>query len=80
MNLQPESPETLQIVGLSPCDRWLVYQRLQELDIPCHCELYQPLRVRVPSLQAAIQLWSAVRSISAPRQELVSFLERCWMS
>lgn len=78
MSLQPETPENIDINGITASDRWLVYQRLQELEIPCQCEIYQPLRVQIPSSQTAIQLWSTIRSLTASRPELINFLKRCW--
>jgi len=54
-------------------DRWQVYQRLQELAIPCWCATDQPLRVETDV--AAVSL--CVGQLTAPRQDLVRALERC---
>ena len=59
-------------------DRWQVYHRLQELDIPCQCASYQPLKVQVNHPLAAIQLWSVVQQVTTPRQQLADRLEACW--
>ncbi|MDY6782414.1 MAG: hypothetical protein SW833_07665 [Cyanobacteriota bacterium] len=69
-----------QIVELNGSERWQIYRRLQELQIPCQCATYQPLQIEIHSSNAAIQLWSAIRQIVAPRRELVDCLERCWRS
>lgn len=58
-------------------DRWQVYFRLQELDIPCQCKSYQPLLVDIQSAQALIQVWSVVKRISTPRSDLSAGLNQC---
>ena len=65
------------IVAINWADRWQLYQRLQELDIPCWCATEQPLMVRITNPTAAIQLWSASRQFTASRQDLVCWLELC---
>lgn len=72
--------EIKQIVEVNWADRWQVYQRLQELDIPCWCEANQPLRVEVGNPMAAVQLWSVMRQLTAPRQDLIGTLEHSWRS
>ncbi|NET01324.1 MAG: hypothetical protein F6K62_12640 [Sphaerospermopsis sp. SIO1G2] len=67
-----------QIVEVSWADRWQVYQRLNELDIPCCCETNQPLEVEVTNPQIAVQIWSITRQFTASRQELINRLEDCW--
>ncbi|TAF06351.1 MAG: hypothetical protein EAZ77_12390 [Nostocales cyanobacterium] len=66
------------VVEVSWSDRWQVYQRLNELDIPCRCESNQPLQVQINNLQIAVQLWSVVRQFKASRQDLICTLEDCW--
>ena len=61
-------------------DRWQVYQRLQELEIPCYCETNQPLRVQIGNATAAIQLWSVMRQFTISRQEMICILEYCWQN
>lgn len=75
-NLQIETCK----IEVDRIDRWLVYQRLLELEIPCECAFNQPLEVEVNSVTTAIQLWSVVRCLSAPRQTLVCDLKRCWQA
>ena len=67
-----------QVVEVSPIDRWEVYRRLQELEIPCQCQTNQALTVDIGSIAAAIQLWSVARQLNAKRQDSIEALERCW--
>ncbi|HLP92008.1 MAG TPA: hypothetical protein VK184_25890 [Nostocaceae cyanobacterium] len=66
------------VLEVNWADRWQIYQRLSELDIPCCCEINQPLRVEVAHPSAAIQLWSVTRRFIASRQDLIDTLENCW--
>lgn len=66
------------VVNVNWADRWAIYRRLQELQIPCHCKTDRPLQVAIHSPTAAIQLWSAVRQIATPRCELARWLNDCW--
>lgn len=64
-----------------PCEnRWQVYRRLQELEIPCWCSGYQPLQVQVSGSTTAIQIRSVVKQATMPRQILVHWLEACWQA
>ena len=65
-------------IQVNRADRWQVYQRLQELDIPSWCATQQPLMVHIANTAAAIQLWSVSRQFTGSRQDLVFWLERCW--
>lgn len=67
-----------QIVKVNTDLRWQVYFRLQELNIPCQCSLYQPLQAKTDHAVEAIQLWSVVRSFTLSSHELVHWLNRCW--
>lgn len=78
MESSEEKTETGEVVEVNGADRWQVYQRLQELAIECWCEPHQPLRVQLPHAIAAVQFWSVSRQVSASRQELAQWLERCW--
>lgn len=75
-----ELPQVSKLVKVKWADRWQVYQRLQELGIPCSCATGQPLRVHIADDAAAVQLWSVLRQLTAPRQELMFWLERCWQN
>lgn len=67
-----------QVVEVGRTERWQVYRRLQELEIPCKCQTNQALTVEIGSIAAAIQLWSVVRQLNGKRQDLIEVLERCW--
>lgn len=58
-------------------DRWQVYFRLKELDIPCQCKSYQPLLVDIQSAQSLIQVWSVVKRVSTPRSVISEWLNQC---
>ncbi|MDZ8184628.1 MAG: hypothetical protein RMX96_07245 [Nostoc sp. ChiSLP02] len=72
--------EKKQIVDVNWADRWQVYQRLKELDIPCSCMTNQPLEVEISSPSAAVQLWSVIQRFTASRQDQIWTLDRCWKS
>ncbi|HEY9874044.1 MAG TPA: Asr1405/Asl0597 family protein [Candidatus Obscuribacterales bacterium] len=78
MNPLELDPAAGEIVEVNRADRWQVYLRLQQLDIPCKCATNQPLQVQIQSVAAGFQLWSVVRQLTAPRRELAFWLERCW--
>lgn len=71
-------PSLVKAIAVTGIDRWEVYRRLQDLDIPCQCSTDRPLQIEISSPIAAIQVWSVVRQIATPRQELVEWLEGCW--
>ncbi|WP_066375136.1 MULTISPECIES: Asr1405/Asl0597 family protein [unclassified Anabaena] len=66
------------LVEVNWIDRWQVYQRLQELEIPCSCQTNQPLSVEINTPTAATQLWSVIREFTASRQEKISTLKSSW--
>ncbi len=70
--------QTSDIVDVNRLDRWHIYQRLQELDIACSCNTQEPLRVAINGATTAIQLWSILQQTRGSRQDLVTWLERCW--
>ncbi|WP_392530250.1 Asr1405/Asl0597 family protein [Nostoc sp. C117] len=72
--------ENKHVVEVNWADRWQVYQRLKELDIPCSCASNQPLQVEISSATAVVQLWSVIRRFSASRQDQIWTLESCWKS
>lgn len=67
-----------QVVEIERSARWMVYYRLQELQIPCRCSANLPLQVEIASPTDAIQLWSVLRQVSASRSQLVCWLNGCW--
>lgn len=78
MNSLPFNSTLTQTVTVKNGDRWQVYYRLQELEIPCKCLPHKPLEVEINHPIAGIQLWSVVRNFSASRSELVDWLNDCW--
>jgi hypothetical protein len=74
----PLFSEPSETINVARQDRWQVYQRLQELGISCSCTLEQPLQTQIHSPADALQIWSVIQQITAPRQELVFWLKRCW--
>ncbi|MBF2003328.1 MAG: hypothetical protein IGS38_21715 [Synechococcales cyanobacterium M58_A2018_015] len=77
MNSHPQSLSE-HTVSISRCDRWQAHQRLQELGIPSICTSDGALQVSVYSPIAAIQVWSVLYRLTASRQQLLHWLERCW--
>lgn len=69
---------TESVLQIPLSERWLVYSRLQELNITCSCKEDGLLRVQINSCTAAILVRSIVMQILASRAELVDWLERCW--
>ena len=67
-----------EIVTVQRSDRWEIYHRLQALEIPCQCSTNKPLSVKVDTIYRAIQLWSVAKQLTAPNDELVHWLNRCW--
>ena len=78
MNQSSSQPEVSQVIEVVASDRWQVYQRLQELGIPCSYKTGQPLMAQIDHVAAAIQLWSVARPFLLTRCELSLWLERCW--
>ncbi len=68
----------IEIVTVDAIDRWTVYHRLQQLSIPCRCDRGQPLQVQANNATVAIQVWSAIKQVTASRQDCLAWLERCW--
>lgn len=78
MNPSEIEAEAGAIVEVHRGDRWQVYLRLCQLEIPCSCATNQPLRVEVKDTLAAVQLWSVAKQLNSPRQELLGWLKQCW--
>ena len=70
--------EINHLVEVNWADRWQVYQRLKELDIPCSCAANQALKVEIENPTAGVQLWSVIRRFAASRQDQIWTLECCW--
>jgi hypothetical protein len=80
MNSLQADAEAAQTLGVTGTERWEIYWRLQELNIPAQCVTDRPLSAQITSPAAAILVWSVVRRTTAPRRELVLWLHRCWQT
>lgn len=77
--LPPSGSNVLhQIVEIPYHQRWQIYHRLQELNIPCCCREDGSLQVQVNNWIAAILIRSTVIQFTASRLSLIDWLERCW--
>jgi hypothetical protein len=65
-------------VVVAGVDRWSIRDRLQLLQIPCECQMGEPLRIWINSPLAALQFWSVMQSYQQPRSVLVDWLTDCW--
>jgi hypothetical protein len=72
------SHSVIHVVAVSRIDRWQIYNRLQELMIPCWCPKDGSLQVEIQNSINGLLLRSVVQQFVASRQEMVSWLERCW--
>lgn len=78
MKSTPANQPIIHAVGINNTERWSIYHRLQELDIPCICSTSKPLKVQLDNPSAIAQLCSVVKQSTATRSELVDRLDRCW--
>lgn len=78
--LQPDVAPSLvaQKIAIAQGDRWLLYTRLRDLQIPCWCLKDGSLWAEVEQCSTVILIHSVMRELFAPRQELVDWLNRCW--
>ncbi len=67
-----------QVAKIKRSDRWIVYRRLQELNIPCWCPSDGTLWIEIDRCIDAILLRSTVHQFVSTRSELADWLERCW--
>ncbi|MCU0523434.1 MAG: hypothetical protein MUF72_01255 [Elainella sp. Prado103] len=75
----PHSASPLsQTLQISRSDRWLIHQRLTELDIPCRCLSNGDLQIEIVNPIVLIQLRSVLQQFVVPRSQLVCWLEQCW--
>ena len=70
--------ESIFILDTAWSDRWQLYRRLTELNIPCKCSTGKPLAVTVDTPTAAIQVWSVARQQLAGLSQLINWLDRCF--
>ena len=78
MQSNPPYQPIIHPVGIKNTERWGIYRRLQELEIPCKCSTNQPLQVELDNPNAIAQLCYVVKQLTAPRSELVEWLDQCW--
>ena len=57
------TPDQGQVVAVQRCDRWSIYRRLQELNIPCACPADGTLRVEVNDATALVLARSTIRQL-----------------
>ncbi len=74
-NYSLQGHQTLSVNGM---ERWDVYHRLQELEIPCQCSINQPLTVQISCPNHLLQVWIVVKRINSLRHDLVATLENSW--
>ena len=78
INIVLEEAVIQQVIEVNGVERWAVYRRLQEIEIPCSCSINQPLTAIINSPIALVQLWSVLRCCTSSRQEMILFLQKCW--
>ncbi len=78
MNSSLPKLATPSIIEVQGGDRWSVYHRLQELEIPCICNTNEPIQISLSHPLAAIQVWSVVKQATASRSVLLTWLQQCW--
>ena len=74
----PPDATVSQVAKINRCDRWIVYRRLQELNIPCWCPPDGTLWIEIDRCIHAILLRSTIQQFVSTRSELTEWLERCW--
>jgi len=78
MKSNPSDKPIIHTVGIKNTERWGIFHRLQELDIPCICSTDKPLQVQLDNPSAIAQLCSVVKQSTTSRPELVNWLNICW--
>jgi hypothetical protein len=74
----PATVDHSQVLMLPFGDRWQIFHRLQELEIPCTYRPEDGLRVDISTPVNAIQLWSTLRQLNTSSRQLAQWLEQCW--
>ncbi|NJP10910.1 MAG: hypothetical protein HC866_16705 [Leptolyngbyaceae cyanobacterium RU_5_1] len=80
MNQPSLTSLTVQVLTISRCDRWQARQRLQDLNIPCHCLADGRLQVEINHPIAILQLRSVIQQLTASRTDLIDWLDQCWQT
>ncbi|MGD1918276.1 MAG: Asr1405/Asl0597 family protein [Pleurocapsa sp.] len=68
----------LHIVSIQNTERWSIYRRLQELEIPCQCSTDRPLQVELNNPYEIAQLCYVFKQSTASRKEQINWLDNCW--
>jgi len=76
--MNPSQPAFGQILQISRGDRWIAYHRLQDLSIACSLTTDGFLRVDAANFTEILQVRSVIQQLTAPRQTLADWLDRCW--
>lgn len=72
------SQPIIHAISIRNTERWSIYRRLRELEIPCQCATNRPLSVELNCPYAIAQLCSVVKQSTASRSKLIDWLEECW--
>ena len=67
-----------KVAKIHRSDRWSIFRRLQELNIPCWCPEDGTLWVEIDHCIHAVLLRSTIQQFVSNREELTDWLERCW--
>ena len=67
-----------QVTKIQRSERWSVYRRLKELNIPCWCPQDGFLWIEIDSCLHAILIRSIIQQFVSTRSESIDWLERCW--
>ena len=78
MQPNPSNQPIVHSLGIQNTERWSIYHRLQELEMPCKCSTNQPLEVELNTPNAIAQLCCVVKQSTASRGELIDWLDDCW--
>lgn len=65
-------------IDIEQTNRQKVYERLQQLEIPCSWGDGEPLQVRVENPVAALQVWSVLQQYAPSDAAVRQRLKRCW--
>ena len=78
MKSSPVFEPIVDIVNIKTVERWEIYRRLQELEIPCQCSSNQPLQIEIDNPLTIVQLFYVFRQLTGSRGELIAYLDDCW--
>jgi len=78
MKPSPSNQPIIHAVAIDRNERWDIYHRLRQLDIPCICATNKPLKVQLDHPNAIAQLCSVVKRSTASRSQLIDLLNDCW--